>query len=66
MVKDVQAIVFDFDGVLPESVKAKGDAFYALYQAEGSNIQQQVLDYHLANGGVSRFDKIRYYEETLL
>ena len=66
MVKDIQAIVFDFDGVLAESVKAKGDAFYALYQAEGSNIQQHVLDYHLAHGGVSRFDKIRYYEETLL
>lgn len=63
---NLDAIVFDFDGVLAESVNVKGDAFYALYEHEGPEIQQQVLDYHLAHGGVSRFDKIRYYEGTLL
>ena len=66
MFHNIKAIVFDFDGVLAESVSAKGDAFYALYEHEGKAIQDQVLSYHLAHGGVSRFDKIRYFEETLL
>ena len=62
---DIQAIVFDFDGVLAESVNVKGEAFYALYEDAGAEIQDKVLAYHEANGGVSRYDKIRYYEETL-
>ncbi|MCK5659620.1 MAG: HAD family hydrolase [Alphaproteobacteria bacterium] len=52
--------------MLAESVSVKGNAFVALYKEERSDIQKQVLDYHLAHGGVSRFDKIRYFEETLL
>jgi HAD superfamily hydrolase (TIGR01549 family) len=63
---EISTIVFDFDGVLVESVSAKGEAFQALYADDGPEIQQQVLDYHLANGGVSRFDKIRYFENELM
>lgn len=62
----VEAIVFDFDGVLVESVDVKGEAFCALYAQADPSIQKKVLDYHLAYGGVSRFDKIRYFEEVLL
>lgn len=62
---DIEVIVFDFDGVLAESVNVKGEAFYALYEDAGTDIQEKVLAYHEANGGVSRYDKIRYYEETL-
>ncbi|PJB69206.1 MAG: HAD family hydrolase [Alphaproteobacteria bacterium CG_4_9_14_3_um_filter_47_13] len=58
----IKTLVFDFDGVLVESVPIKGQAFVALYQEESPDIQQQVLAYHEAHGGVSRFDKIRYYE----
>ncbi len=61
-----QAIIFDFDGVLVESVAVKGLAFGALYEGEGSEFQAQVIAYHEAHGGVSRFDKIRYFEEELL
>ena len=62
----LKTIVFDFDGVLAESVAVKGEAFYDLYREYGPQIQDQVLDYHLGHGGVSRFDKIRYYETELL
>ncbi len=61
-----QSIIFDFDGVLVESVAVKGTAFGALYADHGPEFQQQVVEYHEAHGGVSRFDKIRYYEEQLL
>lgn len=62
---DIEAIIFDFDGVLAESVSVKGDAFVALYKNESEDIQQQVLAYHNKHGGVTRFDKIRYYETEL-
>lgn len=61
----IKAIIFDFDGVLAESVNVKGDAFVALYKDEPQSVQKQVLDYHQKHGGVTRYDKIRYYEKTL-
>lgn len=62
----VDTIIFDFDGVLVESVAVKGEAFAALYESEGTEIQRQVLEYHHAHGGVSRFEKILHFEATLL
>ncbi len=61
-----QAIVFDFDGVLCDSVAVKTRAFAQLYQSAGLEIVNQIVAYHEANGGVSRFDKFRYFEGTLL
>jgi len=66
MTKEYDAIVFDFDGVLVESVDVKTQAFGALYAEYGDRIVEQVKDYHLLHGGVSRFDKFRYYHEVLL
>lgn len=63
---EIDAIIFDFDGVLAESVSVKGDAFVELYKDQSTEIQRAVLSYHEEHGGVSRFDKIRYYEEHLL
>lgn len=62
---DVEAIVFDFDGVLVESVNVKGEAFVELYKSEKIEIQNEVLQYHQENGGMTRHDKISYYESTL-
>ncbi len=61
----IDAIIFDFDGVLAESVNIKGDAFVELYRHESMEVQNKVLAYHNENGGVTRYDKIRYYEKTL-
>lgn len=58
-----QAIIFDFDGVLVESVDVKGEAFVALYEADGADVQARVRAYHDAHGGVSRFEKIKLFEE---
>lgn len=61
-----EAIIFDFDGVLVESVDVKTQAFADLYAEYGDRIVEQVREYHLQNGGVSRFKKFRYYHEILL
>lgn len=62
----IKAIVFDFDGVLVESVDIKTKAFAHLFMEYGSDIVEKVVEYHLSNGGVSRFDKFKYYYQELL
>ena len=53
-------IVFDLDGVILESLEAKTDAFSELYNEYGENIVSKVRNYHLQNGGVSRFKKLNF------
>lgn len=60
------AIIFDFDGVIVESVDVKTQAFAALYESYGSDVVRDVVAYHLKHGGMSRYDKFRYYHRELL
>ena len=64
-IKEVQAIIFDFDGVILESVEVKGWAFGKLFQKFPNHIEQ-IVAFHNANGGVSRFEKIRYIYKNIL
>ncbi|WP_310557791.1 HAD-IA family hydrolase [Flavobacterium sp.] len=57
----IKYIFFDFDGVLAESVNIKTEAFRQLYLSYGDEFAQRVVDYHQANGGVSRFEKIKVF-----
>ena len=59
-------VVFDFDGVLVDSVEVKTEAFAELYRDYGEDMVKRVVRYHRDNGGISRFDKFRYYQEELL
>lgn len=61
-----EAVFFDFDGVILDSVDVKTKAFAEMFKKFGPAVQQQVVDYHFANGGVSRFDKFRYFYKTFL
>lgn len=63
--KRYKAVIFDFDGVIKESVKVKSEAFIQLYEQEGSAFQQRIEEYHLANGGVSRYEKFKVWNEWL-
>lgn len=60
------AIIFDFDGVLVESVDVKTRAFALLYESQGSEIVREVVGYHLQHGGMSRFEKFAYFQQNLL
>jgi phosphoglycolate phosphatase-like HAD superfamily hydrolase len=62
----IHAIFFDFDGVLVESVDIKTKAFAKLFESEGKDIVEKVVDYHLKNAGISRFEKIRYIYQNML
>lgn len=62
----IKIIFFDFDGVIVESVDVKTKAFGRLFEPEGKSNVKKVVDYHLKNTGVSRFEKIRHiYKEIL-
>ena len=54
-------IFWDFDGVIKESVSVKTDAYVELFNPYGIDVCKQVEKHHLANGGMSRFDKIPLY-----
>lgn len=62
----IKNIFFDFDGVLADSVNVKTKAFYDLYKPFGEEVAQKAKEHHLKHGGISRFEKIKYYHKTLL
>ena len=61
-----EAVFFDFDGVILDSVDVKTKAFAKMFRKYGPEVEERVVEYHLNNGGVSRFDKFRYYYEEIL
>lgn len=59
------AILFDFDGVILESVDLKARAFRRLFRSH-PHFQDGIVRLHLENGGMSRYQKFRLiYEEML-
>ena len=61
-----RAIAFDFDGVLVESLDIKTRAYTLIFANEGEEVVRQIIDFHLKNGGVSRFEKIRFFYNDIL
>lgn len=60
------AVILDFDGVLVESIDVKTRAFASLYAEYGTEIERQVVEYHLAHSGISRYVKFKHYHEKFL
>lgn len=61
----IKAIIFDFDGVIVESADIKTEAFRELFSDYPQKIQE-IVNYHLANAGISRYIKFRYIYENIL
>ena len=62
----IRAIGFDFDGVLVESVDIKTRAYAHLFRDKEPEVVQRVIDYHLAHGGVPRFEKFHTIHRNIL
>ena len=60
-----KTLVFDCDGVVLNSNKVKTDAFYQAALSYGEQAAQALVEYHVANGGVSRYKKFAYFLNTL-
>jgi phosphoglycolate phosphatase-like HAD superfamily hydrolase len=63
---NIKNIFFDFDGVIAESVSAKTDAFEEMYLPYGKDIAARVVEYHKLHGGVSRYEKFKYFHKEFL
>ena len=66
ILKDKKFLIFDFDGVLVDSVAIKGDVFAEIYEPYGKKISDLVRNHHFSNGGMSRYEKFRYYHKNYL
>lgn len=61
-----QTFVFDCDGVVLNSNKVKTQAFYDASLSFGHQSAQALVDYHVQNGGVSRYIKFEYFITEIL
>lgn len=62
----LKAIIYDFDGVICDSVNVKTEAFASMYSIYGPEVVKGVIRYHLDNGGVSRYEKFKYFHREFL
>lgn len=57
---------FDCDGVLLDSNQLKSESFYEVALPYGKENAQALVEYNKRLGGVTRFEKFRYFFETIL
>ena len=62
----INTIVFDFDGVLVESTEVKTQAYIKLFKHEKSHLRESILNYHIKNMGISRFQKVQTIYKNIL
>ena len=60
-ITNARVIFWDFDGVIKDSVPVKTEAFRKLFLPYGDDVAEKVVKHHIANGGISRYEKIPYY-----
>lgn len=64
--QDVDAVFFDFDGVIVESNEVKIEAFRRMYEPYGAAVVERVVVEHLRQEGVSRVVKLRRFHAEFL
>jgi len=62
----IKNILWDFDGVILDSMKIKGDGFLELFKGYDKKYLKELEIFHYAHGGVSRFEKIKYFYTDIL
>lgn len=67
-VKNFKVILWDFDGVIMDSMAVRDLGFVRVLEGEGYSAEQinSLLAYHRANGGLSRYVKFRYFYKDIL
>jgi len=63
---EYSTLIFDCDGVLLDSNKIKTNVFYLSALLYGENNAKKFVDYHLKNGGVSRYEKYQFFLEKII
>lgn len=58
-------LFWDFDGVLMDSMPVRNRGFELVLKEFPSQEVAQLMEYHLTNGGLSRYVKFRYFFEQI-
>lgn len=64
-ISDYQAIFWDFDGVILNSNAVRDLGFEKVLSDYPKNEVAELLEFHRANGGLSRYVKFRYFFEKI-
>lgn len=62
----IKSIIFDFDGVLVDSIDIRIRGFRKLLAEFDTDSVEWFITYHKINGGLSRYHKIRYFYQYKL
>lgn len=65
-IKSYKTLIFDCDGVILNSNRVKTQAFFEASKKYGGKPAQALVDYHVENGGISRFKKFEYLFTNIL
>lgn len=66
LLSNYKTLVFDCDGVILNSNKVKTEAFYLASLPYGTKAADELVKYHVSNGGVSRYKKFEYFLEQIV
>ena len=58
-------LIFDCDGIILNSNKIKTQAFYDVVSIYGNKAANELKNYHIKNGGISRYKKFHYFSENI-
>ncbi|MDC6387797.1 HAD hydrolase-like protein [Maribacter sp. PR1] len=61
-----KTILWDFDGVILESMSMRDFGFKEIFKNYPEDKVDELINYHRANGGLSRYVKIRHFYEVIL
>ena len=64
-VDEYDIFIFDCDGVILDSNKLKSNAFAESLPNEPPDLVAEFVEYHKKNGGISRYEKFRYYYKNM-
>tara|TARA_B110001452_G_C15239573_1_gene429178 strand:- start:2733 stop:3362 length:630 start_codon:yes stop_codon:yes gene_type:complete len=66
MKQEIKTILWDFDGVILDSMAVRDWGFKQIFKDFTEPQVSNFLGYHRVNGGLSRYVKIRYFYESIL
>ena len=61
-----ETIIFDCDGVILNSNIIKTEGFFEFALSLGKKNAEKLVNYHIKNGGISRYEKIKYFYKKIL
>lgn len=63
--KHIENVLWDFDGVLVDSMEIRDQGFEIVLASHPKEEVTQLMKFHRANGGLSRYVKFRYFFEEI-